>query len=90
MMFEGRQNFGGAIPTTGLLKPTSLVGHYGHLGYHTPDYVPNQTYHDHTVEFEKVVPAGKRAELDHDDAHEHHAHAHDAHEHEHDHDDHQA
>lgn len=56
MMFEGRQNFGGAIPTAGLLKPTSLVGDYGHLGYRTPNYVPNQTYHDHTVQFEKYVP----------------------------------
>jgi nitrate reductase alpha subunit len=57
MMFRGRQNFGGAIPTTGLLKPTSLVGDYGHIGYRTPDYVPNQTYHDHTVDFEKHVAA---------------------------------
>ncbi len=57
MMFRGRQNFGGAIPTSGLLKPTSLVGDYGHLGYRTPEYVPNQTYHDHTVDFEKHVPA---------------------------------
>lgn len=55
MMFEGRQNFGGAIPTAGLLKPTSLVGGYGHIGYNTPDYVPNQTFHDHTVDFEKHV-----------------------------------
>ena len=57
MMFRGRQNFSGAIPTAGLLKPTSLVGNYGHIRYNTPNYVPNQTYHDHTVEFEKHVPA---------------------------------
>ncbi len=57
MMFRGRQNFSAAIPTAGLLKPTSLVGDYGHLGYHTPDYVPNQTYHDHTVDFEKYTAA---------------------------------
>jgi len=57
MMFRGRQNFSGAIPTGGLLKPTSLVGGYGHIGYRSPDYVPNQTYHDHTVDFEKHVPA---------------------------------
>jgi dimethylsulfide dehydrogenase subunit alpha/complex iron-sulfur molybdoenzyme family reductase subunit alpha len=56
MMFRGRQNFSGSIPTAGLLKPTSLVGDYGHLGYRAPSYVPNQTYHDHTVEFEKHVP----------------------------------
>jgi DMSO reductase family type II enzyme molybdopterin subunit len=57
MLFQGRQNFSGAIPTAGLLKPTSLVGGYGHIGYRSPEYVPNQTYHDHTVDFEKYVPA---------------------------------
>jgi nitrate reductase alpha subunit len=57
MMFRGRQNFSGAIPTGGLLKPTSLVGGYGHIGYRSPEYVPNQTYHDHTVDFEKHVAA---------------------------------
>ena len=56
MLFRGRQNFSGAIPTAGLLKPTSLVGGYGHIAYQAPDYVPNQTYHDHTVEFEKYAP----------------------------------
>jgi DMSO reductase family type II enzyme molybdopterin subunit len=61
MMFKDRSNFGGAIPTAGLLKPTSLVGDYGHLGYRTPDYVPNQTYHDHTVDFEKYVPSAAEA-----------------------------
>ena len=61
MMFRGRENFSGVIPTAGLLKPTSLVGGYGHLGYRTPDYVPNQTYHDHTVDFEKYVPAARKA-----------------------------
>ena len=64
MMFRGRQNFSGVIPTGGLLKPTSLVGNYGHLGYRTPDYVPNQTYHDHTVDFEKysgAVPVAQAA-----------------------------
>ena len=64
MMFRGRQNFSGVIPTGGLLKPTSLVGNYGHIGYRTPDYVPNQTYHDHTVDFEKyagAVPVARAA-----------------------------
>lgn len=51
MMFRDRQNFGSVIPTAGLLKPTSLVGGYGHLAFQAPDYVPNQTYHDHTVDF---------------------------------------
>lgn len=59
MMFRGRQNFSGAIPTAGLLKPTSLVGNYGHIGYRAPEYVPNQTYHDCTVDFEKYVEPAK-------------------------------
>ncbi|MCK6370501.1 MAG: molybdopterin-dependent oxidoreductase, partial [Gammaproteobacteria bacterium] len=59
MMFRGRQNFSAAISTGGLLKPTSLVGDYGHLGYRTPDYVPNLTFHDTTVSFEKYVETGK-------------------------------
>ncbi len=62
MLFHNRQNFSAAIPTAGLLKPTSLVGGYGHIAFQAPDYVPNQTYHDHTVNFEKhVLPAGQAA-----------------------------
>jgi DMSO reductase family type II enzyme molybdopterin subunit len=53
MMFRGRQNFGAVISTGGLLKPTSLVGGYGHINYITPNYVPNLTFHDTTVSFEK-------------------------------------
>ena len=55
MMFRDRRNFSAVISTGGLLKPTSLVGGYGHLGYKTPDYVPNLTFHDTTVSFEKYV-----------------------------------
>ena len=54
MMFKDRQNFSAAIPTSGLLKPVQMIADYGHLYYKTPDYVPNQTYHDCTVEFEKA------------------------------------
>jgi DMSO reductase family type II enzyme molybdopterin subunit len=54
MQFRGRENFSSVISTGGLLKPTSLVGGYGHLNYRAPNYVPNQTYHDTTVEFEKA------------------------------------
>jgi len=57
MMFEGRENFGSVIPTSGLLKPTTLVGGYGHLNYRPPVNVPNQTFHDCTVEFEKHMDA---------------------------------
>ena len=56
MLFRGRNNFSAAIPTAGLLKPTSLVGGYGHITFQAPDYVPNQTYHDLTVNFEKYTP----------------------------------
>jgi hypothetical protein len=55
MMFRGRENFSSAVTTGGLLKKTSLVGGYGHIGYRAPSYVPNQTFHDATVEFEKYV-----------------------------------
>ncbi len=54
MMFKNRQNFSSVIPTSGLLKPVQLIGDYGHLRFKTPDYVPNQTYHDCTVDFEKA------------------------------------
>jgi len=53
MMFRGRENFSAVISTGGLLKPTSLVGDYGHIGYRLPIYVPNLTFHDTTVSFEK-------------------------------------
>ena len=57
MLLKGRENFSSVIPTSGLLKPTALVSGYGHLNYQTPNYVPNQTFHDCTVEFEKFVEA---------------------------------
>jgi len=53
MMFRGRKNFSSVIPTNGLIKPVQMVGNYGHMRYQPPDFVPNQTYHDCTVEFEK-------------------------------------
>ncbi|MEC9375596.1 MAG: molybdopterin-dependent oxidoreductase [Pseudomonadota bacterium] len=54
MMFRERQNFSSVCTTSGLLKPVQMVADYGHLYYKTPDYVPNQTYHDCTVEFKKA------------------------------------
>jgi len=53
MMFRGRKNFSSVISTNGLLKPVQMVGDYGHMRYSPPDFVPNQTFHDCTVEFEK-------------------------------------
>jgi len=53
MMFRNRQNFSAVISTDGLLKPTSLVGGYGHIGYRAPNYVPNLTFQDTTVSFDR-------------------------------------
>ncbi len=58
MMFRNRQNFGAVIPTGGLIKPTSLVGDYGHLNFKTPDNVPNQTFSDFTCDFERYSETG--------------------------------
>jgi DMSO reductase family type II enzyme molybdopterin subunit len=55
MMFRDRQNFGGVIPTAGLMKPTSLVGGYGHVTYRALAFEPNHTFHDFTCDFEKYV-----------------------------------
>jgi len=57
MMFRDRKNFSAVIPTGGLIKPTSLVGDYGHLNFRTPDNVPNQTFSDFTCNFEKYEDA---------------------------------
>jgi nitrate reductase alpha subunit len=55
VLFEGRENFSSVISTAGLIKPPAIAGGYGQIHYATPDKVPNQTYHDCTVEFEKVA-----------------------------------
>jgi DMSO reductase family type II enzyme molybdopterin subunit len=57
MMFKGQENFSSVISTNGLIKPTALIGGYGHLNYRPPGNVPNQTFHDCTVEFEKYTDA---------------------------------
>jgi len=54
MMFRKRQNFGAVISTAGLIKPTSMAGGYGHIGYRPATYSPNQTYKDFTCDFEKA------------------------------------
>jgi DMSO reductase family type II enzyme molybdopterin subunit len=54
MMFKDRKNFSSVIPTNGLLKPVQMIGDYGHMRYKPPDFVPNQTFHDCTVDFELV------------------------------------
>jgi anaerobic selenocysteine-containing dehydrogenase len=54
MMFNDRRNFSSVISTNGLLKPVQMIGDYGHVRHQAPDFVPNQTHHDCTVNFEKV------------------------------------
>ena len=52
MMFPDRQNFGAVVSTSGLVKPTSIAGGYGHLGHRPLAFEPNQTYKDFTCDFE--------------------------------------
>jgi dimethylsulfide dehydrogenase subunit alpha/complex iron-sulfur molybdoenzyme family reductase subunit alpha len=54
MMFKDQQNFSAVISTSGLIKPTSMAGDYGHLGYKILAFAPNQTYKDFTCDFEKA------------------------------------
>jgi DMSO reductase family type II enzyme molybdopterin subunit len=54
-MFKNEKNFGEVIATAGLIKPTSMAGDYGHLGYRPLAFAPNQTYKDFTCDFEKSV-----------------------------------
>ncbi len=53
MMFRERQNFGAVVSTAGLIKPTSLVGGYGHVTYRPLAFEPNATFADFTMNFEK-------------------------------------
>jgi DMSO reductase family type II enzyme molybdopterin subunit len=53
MMFRGRQNFGAVVSTAGLIKPTSLVGNYGHVTYRPLSFEPNATFADFTMNFAK-------------------------------------
>jgi len=61
MLFRGRQNFGAIIPTAGLIKPTSLVGGYGHVTYRALAFEPNHTFHDFTCDFEKHAESPRKA-----------------------------
>lgn len=55
MMFRGRQNFGAVVSSGGLIKPTSLVGGYGHVTYRPLVYEPNAIFQDVTCDFEKYA-----------------------------------
>jgi DMSO reductase family type II enzyme molybdopterin subunit len=61
MMFRTRHNFSSVICSAGLIKPTSLVGDYGHLGHRLLQFAPNQTYRDFTVNFEKYEQKNQRS-----------------------------
>jgi len=54
MMFNGRQNFSAVISTAGLIKPTSMAGDWGHLGYKPLAFAPNETFKDFTCDFKKA------------------------------------
>ncbi len=54
MMFRNRQNFSAVISTAGLIKPTSMAGGYGQIGYKPAVFSPNQTYKDFTCNFERA------------------------------------
>jgi len=54
-MFIGQQNFGAVTSTAGLVKPTILVGDYGHLKYSAISWTNNLTQKDFTMDFEKYV-----------------------------------
>jgi len=54
MMFRNRQNFSAVISTAGLIKPTSMAGGYGQVGYQPAKFSPNQVYKDFTCDFEKA------------------------------------
>jgi nitrate reductase alpha subunit len=53
MMFRGRKNFGAVIPTSGLIKPTSVAFGYGHITYRSLAFEPNLTLADFTCDYEK-------------------------------------
>ncbi len=55
MMFKNQKNFSAVISTGGLIKPTNIVGDYGHLSYRPLFFTPNQTFKDFTCNFEKYV-----------------------------------
>ena len=57
MMFRNRQNFSAVICTSGLIKPTTMAGDYGHLGHKPLAFAPNQTYKDFTHDFIKASAA---------------------------------
>jgi len=57
MMFRGRQNFGAVISSGGLIKPTSLVGGYGHITFRSFYYEPNATFQDVSCDFERLEHA---------------------------------
>jgi len=54
LMFEGGKNFNAPVGCAGMLKPTGLVGGYGHLHYRFFEWGSVQPDRDTTVEAEKM------------------------------------
>jgi nitrate reductase alpha subunit len=62
MQYRTGENFSSVVCTAGLIKPTTMAGDYGHLGYRPLAFAPNQTYRDFTCNFDKADPAtGRRS-----------------------------
>ena len=62
MQYRTGENFSAVVCTAGLIKPTTMAGDYGHLGYRALAYAPNQTYRDFTCDFARADPdTGRRA-----------------------------
>jgi DMSO reductase family type II enzyme molybdopterin subunit len=61
LMFRERQNFGAVVATAGLIKPTNLVGDYGHITWKPLGFEPNATFHDFTCDFAPYETVGQTA-----------------------------
>ncbi|MEQ1802071.1 MAG: molybdopterin-dependent oxidoreductase [Gammaproteobacteria bacterium] len=62
MQYRTGENFSAVVCSAGLIKPTTMAGDYGHLGYRALAYAPNQTYRDFTCDFARADPdTGRRA-----------------------------
>ncbi|MBL8225022.1 MAG: molybdopterin-dependent oxidoreductase [Chromatiales bacterium] len=55
MQHRTRNNFSAVVTSAGLIKPTTMAGDYGHLGYRALAFAPNQTYRDFTCNFERAA-----------------------------------
>ncbi len=62
MQYRTGENFSAIVCSAGLIKPTTMAGDYGHLGYRPLAFAPNQTYRDFTCDFARADPdTGRKA-----------------------------